>query len=94
MLLPFQKTLRQIMRACLLAALAALAALALSAFAAEQTVLVRTESPRATLESFVQLRDAGEAAILFDLPAENLAEQHARVLAGMWDSSGESVPDN
>ena len=60
MLLPLQKTLRQIMRACLLTALAALA---LSASAAEQTVLVRTESPRATLESFVQLRDAGEVAI-------------------------------
>ena len=60
MLLPLPKTLRQIMRACLLTALSALV---LSASAAEQTVLVRTESPRATLESFVQLRDAGEAAI-------------------------------
>lgn len=60
MIFPLQMTLRRIMRACLLTALAALA---LSASAAEQTVLVRTESPRATLESFVQLRDAGEATI-------------------------------
>jgi hypothetical protein len=39
-------------------------------------------------------QDAAEATVLFDLPVENLAEQHARVLAGMWDSSGESVPGN
>ena len=63
MIFPLQMTLRRIMRACLLTALATHATLALSASAAEQTVVVRTESPRATLESFVQLRDTSEAAI-------------------------------
>ena len=38
-------------------------ALVATAAAQEDTLLIRTESPRATLGSFLRLRDAGEQAI-------------------------------